>query len=104
MPDDAFENLYSDLDEWKIREGIDIDNFMGGRDAVKLSLEDAPSGDAGMFTTKEKEINRGTADAGGFLFAIGIHKPLLVYVGSLPTLSNSSSGSSNAWAPMRPEG
>jgi hypothetical protein len=104
MPDDAFEGLCADLDEWKNREGIDIDNFMGGRDAVKLSLEDAPSGDAGMFTTKEKEINRGTADTGGFLFAMGIHTPLLVYVGSWPTLSNSSSGSSNFWAPMRPEG
>jgi hypothetical protein len=104
MPDDAFENLYADLDEWKIREGIDIDSFMGGRDAVKLSLEDAPSGDAGMLPTKEKVFNRGTADTAGILFTLGIHKPLLVYVGSLPTLSNSSSGSSNAGAPMRPEG
>ena len=44
--------------EWVARQGFAIDSFMGGRDAVKLSLEEAPSGDAGMLPTKEKLTHR----------------------------------------------
>ena len=58
MPDDAFENPHAQLDEWVARQGFAIDSFMGGRDAVKLSLEEAPSGDAGMLPTKEKLTHR----------------------------------------------
>jgi hypothetical protein len=104
MPDDAFENPHAELDEWVAREGFAIDSFMGGRDAVKLSLEEAPSGDAGMLPTKEKLTHRYTVDPAGVLFRSGAHKPLLVYVGSLPRVSNSSSGPAKAGAPTRPEG
>jgi hypothetical protein len=36
---------------------------MGERDAVKFSLEEAPSGDAGMLPTKEKLTRRYTGAA-----------------------------------------
>ena len=43
-----------------------------------------------------------TVDPAGVLFRSGAHKPLLVYVGSLPRVSSSSSGPAKAGAPTRP--
>jgi hypothetical protein len=63
MPDDAFENPHAQLGEWVARQGFAIDSFTGERDAVKLSLEEAPNGDAGMLPTKEKLTHRHTGAA-----------------------------------------
>jgi hypothetical protein len=104
MPDDAFENPNARLDEWVAREGFAIDSFIGGRDAVKLSLEEAPSGDAGMLPTTEKLTRRYAVDTAGVLFRSGAHKPLLVYVGRLPRVSNSRGGPAKAGVPTMPEG
>ena len=43
-----------------------------------------------------------TVDPAGVLFRSGAHTPLLVYVGSLPRVSRSSSGPAKAGAPTRP--
>jgi hypothetical protein len=82
MPDDAFENPHAELDEWVAGQGFAIESYMGGRDAVRRSLE-AHSGAAGMLPTKEKLTLRDKFDPEGLLFRSGAHKPLLVYVGSL---------------------
>jgi hypothetical protein len=104
MPDDAFENPNAYLDKWVAREGFAIDSFIGGRDAAKLSLAEAPSGDAGMLPTTEKLTRRCAVNTAGVLFRLGAHKPLLVCVGRLPRVSNSRGGPATAGAPTRPEG
>ena len=91
--------------EWVARQGFAIEGYMGGRDAVKRSLEEAPTGAAGMLPTKEKLTHRYTVDPAGVLFRSGAHKPLLVYVGSLSRRSpealncRESGINARAWGP-----
>ena len=77
MPDDAFENDHTKLDEWNKGQGYAIESYLGGRDAMRSSLK-TPSGDAQMLPTKEKLTERGKFGPEGILFCSGAHKPLLV--------------------------
>jgi hypothetical protein len=82
MPDDAFENPYSVLDDWVKGQGYAIESYLGQRAAVRSSLE-TPSVAVGMLPTKEKLPQRAKFDPDGLLFRSGAHKPLLVFVGAL---------------------